>query len=253
LAEDIGAVVVNVHLGGIVRIRGNRSFRDPAVKKAMLARVEDALSEIVDGIEGRNVQLAIENVPYPLEETPPFSPMVGIFPSDFSEILMRIGSKRIGATVDFCHLWITHKTLRGFLMSAKTDRDGASTGLRGYSGLTLYEVDEIRSLAQNPFDAFAKRLSDRIVHVHVADTAGSFIPGKSDVTEGDPLGSGDLDLDGFVKALEEIGKHLAAREVRMIVLEVKEKDFNRPLNALTSLIRLEELLRNKGKGVRLGD
>ena len=246
LAEDIEASVVNAHLGGIIRIGRNRSFQDPAAKSALLGRVKDALIEITDRIEGRNVRLAIENIPYPLEEiNRGYSPLIGVFPSDFSMILSDVDSKCLGMTIDFCHLWITHKTLKGFLMGSKRNHGSGAAHVSKYRGLTSYEADEIEFLSENPFAAFIQRLSEKIVHVHVADTDGIYVPGKSNVTEGNSLGHGDLDLGGFANALWEIEEHSTKTGLIMIVLEPKEKDFDRPLNALASLMELGGLIRRK--------
>jgi sugar phosphate isomerase/epimerase len=246
LAEDTEASVVNAHLGGIIGTRRNRSFRDPAAKSASLGRVKDALVDIAHRIEGRNVRLAIENVPYPLEEiTRGYSPLIGIFPNDFSQILGEVGSKYLGLTIDFCHLWITHKTFKGLLASANKSSSGEATAFSTYSGLTSYEANEIESLAKDPFGAFIKRLRERVFHIHVADTVGTYVPGKSSVIEGSPLGSGDLDLQGLGEALHEIEEHSTAKGTKMIVLEPKETDFKRPLSTLASLINLKRLMKEK--------
>jgi sugar phosphate isomerase/epimerase len=111
--------------------------------------------------------------------------------------------------------------------------------------LTSYEADEIKLLAENPFEAFIKGLCGKVVHIHVADTDGTYVPGKSSVTEGKSLGRGDLDLEGFAKALQEIEGHSTARGSTMIVLEPKETDFDKPLNTLASLVKLGGLIRRK--------
>jgi sugar phosphate isomerase/epimerase len=243
LAEEIGAPVVNTHLGGITKTINKRSFSDPAVKKATLDRIKDALTNLVSRVEGRDVVLAIENVPYPLEETPPYSPVVGIFPRDFSEILKDVDSKTIAVTVDFCHLWITYKTLKEFVAvrSSRSSFVGVSTD--DYPGLTAYESSSIDSYARDPFGSYLKLLRQMVVHVHVADSGGLYVPSRSIVTEGNVLGEGDLDLDSFVRALRQIEQYSSKKERMMIVLETREVDFNEPMNSLRSLMKLDELLR----------
>jgi sugar phosphate isomerase/epimerase len=103
----------------------------------------------------------------------------------------------------------------------------------------------MKSLADNPFQAFIKPLRGRIVHIHAADSDGVYIPGTSSVSEGKPLGEGDLDLDGFATSLKQIGASSLGERSIMIVLEPKETDFGKPLNALRSLIKLDDLLKTK--------
>jgi sugar phosphate isomerase/epimerase len=245
LAENIGAPVVNTHLGGITKTTNKRSFSDPAVKKATLDRIKEALTYLVSRVEGRGVILAIENVPYPLEETPPYSPVVGIFPRDFSEILKDVDSKTIAVTVDFCHLWITHKTMREFLTITDSRCPSGKVKAASYRGMISYDVESIKSLAVSPFEAFTKPLCDRIAHIHVADSVGSYVPGMSRVSEGEPLGEGDLDLDAFADSLRQIESCSPSGKSIMVVLEPKEADFNKPLNALRSLLRLDNLMKTK--------
>lgn len=245
LAESIGARVVNTHLGGIVRTRSNASFKDPSAKEVLLGRVKDSLVDIIGGIEQHDVTLAMENVPYPLEETPKYSPVVGIFPRDFSEILKTIGSMNIAVTVDFCHLWITHKTMKEFSTIVDSHRAGGRVNAASYHGLTCYEADSIKALAVNPFEAFIKPLRERIIHIHVADSIGTYVPGTSRVSEGEPLGEGDLDLCAFADSLRQIESCSPNGKSIMIVLEPKEADFAKPLNALRSLLRLDNLIKTE--------
>jgi sugar phosphate isomerase/epimerase len=236
LAEHIGAQVVNTHPGGIVKIT-NRNFSDPAVKRLALANLKESLAELVDWMEGRCVMLAVENIPYPLEELfQGYSPLVGIFPEDFVEIFRDIDSKVLGLTVDFCHLWITFKTLRGFRAMKKRNSSGRGTNVSGYLGLTSYESEAIKSFAGDPFEAFMNRLNEKVVHVHAADSDGVFVPGKSMVSEGIALGEGDLDLNSFARALREIERTRKQIEPVMIVLEPKELDFGNPRNSSKSQI-----------------
>lgn len=245
LAEDIGARVVNTHLGGIFKTSNDRNFSDPTVKKKALDRITEALVDIVGKVEGLDVLLAVENMPYPLEETPPYSPMVGMFPRDFSEIFEAVGSKSIALTVDFCHLWIVHKTIREFLTVADSRNTGDKTSADRYHGLTSYDAESLKSLADNPFEAFIKPLGDKIIHVHVADSDGTYIPGTSSVSEGKPLGEGDLDLDGLANSLKRIERCSPSGKPIMVVVEPREADFSKPLNALRSLLRLSDLIDTK--------
>jgi sugar phosphate isomerase/epimerase len=103
----------------------------------------------------------------------------------------------------------------------------------------------MKSLAESPFEAFINPFRDRIVHIHAADSDGVYVPGTSSVSEGKPLGEGDLDLDGFAASLKQIGASPSGERPIMIVLEPRETDFSKPLNALKSLIKLNDLLRTK--------
>jgi len=102
LADDIGAQVVNTHPGGIVKITSD-DFKNPAVKRATLGRLKESLTVLVGSLEGRGVTLSIENLPYPIEEmSEGYSPLIGIFPGDFLELIGDIGSRNLGLKVDFC-------------------------------------------------------------------------------------------------------------------------------------------------------
>jgi sugar phosphate isomerase/epimerase len=243
LAEDIGARVVNTHLGGIIRTTSKKSFCDPAVKNAMLKRVKDALIDLVGRVEGRNILLAIENVPYPLEEISyGYSPVIGIFPGDFLKILKEVGSRDLGITVDFCHLWITYKTLKVFLKAKDGDHSEEVVSPSHYRGLTSYEMDSIKSFVKDSFGGFVIPLCERIVHVHAADSKDVYVPGRSNVTEGNCLGEGDMDLAGFVQSLRKIESCSSTSVPMMIVVEPREVSFDNPLNSLRSLLKLNELI-----------
>jgi len=241
LAEDIGAQIVNTHLGGIVKTTSD-SFKNPAVKRATLDRLKESLAVLVGWLEGRSVTLSLENLPYPLEEMPLYSPVVGIFPRDFSEILKDVNSENLAVTLDFCHLWITHKALREFIAIRNNNRQHEGVSITDYKGLSLYEREGIESLAINPFDAFVKPLCDEVAHIHVADSDGVYVPGKSKVSEGEPLGEGDLNLDALANSLRQI--ECCSRKVghMMIVLEVKEANLAEPTNSLKSLSVLTKLI-----------
>jgi sugar phosphate isomerase/epimerase len=244
LAEKIGAPIVNIHLGGVLSIT-DKGFNDSSVKKLALVRVKESLTDVIGSVEGRGVTIGVENVPYPLEEIlKGYSPLIGIFAEDFVEITKDIDSKHLGVTVDFCHLWITYKTLREFV-AIKTSRSSyGGVSVDDYLGLTSYESDAIDSLVRDPFGSFVKPLGHRIVHIHLADTDGVYVPRESNVSEGLPLGNGDLDLDTFAERLRDIERSTAKRKHTMIVLETKETNLNKPVNSLKSLIRLDGLIRD---------
>jgi sugar phosphate isomerase/epimerase len=242
LAENIGAPIVNTHLGGVLKI-ADKDFKDPSVKKLTLDRVKESLVDIISCVEGRGVTISVENVPYPLEEIlKGYSPVIGIFAKDFVEIVEDIDSKHLGVTVDFCHLWITYKTFREFvaIRTSRSPYQGISTG--DYLGLTSYESDAIESFVADPFGSFVKPLGQWIVHIHLADSDGVYVPRESNVSEGLPLGDGDLDLGTFAESLREIGRLSVKRKRIMIVLEAKEMNFNKPANSFKSLIRLDRLV-----------
>jgi sugar phosphate isomerase/epimerase len=245
LAESIEAKIVNTHLGGLVKTT-DKGFKIPSLKEKALSRVQESLSDITSWSESKGVTISIENVPYPIEElVDGYSPLIGIFPKDFLEIVENIGSKNIAVTVDFCHLWETQKTLREFV-AVKNSRS-LFTGVRtdDYVGLTKYESDSIDSYARDSFDSFLKPLREKVAHLHLADSKGLYVPDRSMISEGDPLGEGDLDLDSLARSLKEIEQYSAKARPVMIVLEAKEADFNKPANSMKSLIRLNELLRSQ--------
>jgi sugar phosphate isomerase/epimerase len=235
---------VNTHLGGVLSIT-DKGFNDPSVKKLTLDRVKESLTDIIGSVEGGGVTIAVENVPYPLEEIlKGYSPLIGTFAEDFVEIIKDIDSKHLGVTVDFCHLWITYKTLREFV-AIKTSRSSyQGVSVDDYLGLTSYESDAIDSLVRDPFGSFVKPLGHKIVHIHLADSDGVYVPRESNVSEGLPLGDGDLDLGTFAEWLREIGRSSVKRKHTMIVLETKEANLNNPANSLKSLIRLDGLMRD---------
>ncbi len=244
LAEHIGAQIVNTHLGGILRIM-DKGFKVPALKEITLNRVEGSLNDIISLAEGKGVTISIENVPYPLEEMATgYSPLIGVFPQDFLKIVRDIDSKSLGVTIDFCHLWITHKTLREFAAVKNSRPLFAGVGTDNYVGLVSYESDSIDSYARDPFGSFLKPLREKVVHIHLADSDGVYVPGRSVVSEGNPLGEGNLDLDSLKRSLMEIEKYSSRIGSVMIVLETKEVDLNRPINTLRSLMRLDGLLRS---------
>jgi sugar phosphate isomerase/epimerase len=245
LAEDIGAPIVNTHLGGVLEIV-DTNFKDPSVKKLTLERVKESLADIISSVEGRGVTISVENVPYPLEEIlTGYSPVIGIFAKDFVEIVRDIDSKHLGVTVDFCHLWITYKTLREFvaIKTARSPHKDISTA--NYIGLTSYESDAIESFVADPFGNFVRPLGQWIVHIHLADSDGVYIPREGKVSEGLPLGDGDLNLGTFAKWLREIGRLSVKQKRTMIVLETKEANLNNPANSFKSLIRLDRLMRDE--------
>jgi sugar phosphate isomerase/epimerase len=242
LAEEIGAQIVNTHLGGVVKIT-SEGFRNPTVKEATLERLKEPLADLAGWLDGREVTLSVENVPYPLEQiVEGYSPLIGIFPEDFLQLLSGIDSKNLGLTVDFCHLWITYKTLREFITVKNRTGQYGITSIADYRGLPLYEVEAIESYASSPFDAFVKSLREKVAHIHVADSSGVYVPGKSNVSEGEPLGEGDLNLTGFVNSLKEIQRCSRNARSMMIVLESKEANLLEPTNSLRSLSTLAKLI-----------
>jgi sugar phosphate isomerase/epimerase len=245
LAENIGARVVNTHLGGLVNIK-DKGFIVPALKEVALSRVEESLRDITSLAEKKDVTISIENVPYPIEELAEgYSPLIGIFPKDFLEIIGDVGSKNIALTIDFCHLWMTHKTLREFVAVKNSHSVFVGVVPDDYVGLTSYESDSIDSYARDPFGSFLKPLREKVTHLHLADSKGLYVPDRSMISEGDPLGEGDLDLDSLAQSLKEIEQYSTKARPVMIVLETKEADFNKPVNSMKSLIRLNELLRSR--------
>jgi sugar phosphate isomerase/epimerase len=247
LAEEIGAQIVNTHLGGIVKITSD-GFTNPTVKKVTLERLKESLADLAGWLERREVTLSVENVPYPLEQiVEGYSPLIGIFPEDFLELFSDIDSKNLGLTVDFCHLWITYKTLKEFI-TIKNRAGQYVISLADYRGLPLYEAEAIESYANSPFDAFVKPLSEKVAHIHVADSTGVYVPGKSNVSEGKPLGEGDLNLTDFVNSLKEIQRRSRNARSMMIVLESKEANLLEPINSLRSLSRLAKLIGKKPLG-----
>lgn len=244
LAETIGAKIVNTHLGGILKVTDS-GFRIPALKEATLNRVEESLNDVISSAERKSVTISIENIPYPLQElVEGYSPLIGVFPQDFLKIVKDIDSKSLGVAIDFCHLWITHKTLREFLAVKNFHPLFAGVGTNDYVGLASYESDSIDAYARDPFDSFLKVLRGKVVHVHLADSDGLYVPGRSVVSEGNPLGEGDLDLDSLERSLVEIEQYSTKIRDVMIVLETKETDLSLPMNTMRSLMRLDELLRS---------
>ena len=248
LAEIIGAKVVNAHLGGIIAATHRGDLRSLEIKRAAMERVGNSLVDLTSRIEGRDVVLAIENIPYPLEETPMYSPLLGIFPADFLEVLRAVGSKNLGVTIDFCHLWISHKSMKELVKSMGACGPSAKSVADDYQDLTLYEMNEIRSLADRAFDSFVERLKGEVVHVHAADSDGIYVPTKSRVSEGKALGEGDLDLESFAASLKNINACPTRFGYRMVVIEPKEADLSKPMNSLKSMLRLVDLIKKKIKG-----
>jgi hypothetical protein len=117
-----------------------------------------------------------------------------------------------------------------------------SIGITDYRGLPLYEIEAIESLAANTFETFVKPLCEKVAHIHVADSSGVYVPGKSKVSEGESLGMGDLNLDAFANSLKEIDHSSRKARSMMIVLEAKEANFLEPTNSLRSLSRLAKLI-----------
>lgn len=244
LAEKIGARIVNTHLGGILSVT-DKGFIVPALKEKTLSRVEDSINDIVSLAEKKSVTVSIENVPYPLEELAKgYSPLIGVFPQDFARLVKDIDSKRLGVTIDFCHLWITYKTLTEFVKVKNSQSSFAQVEPEDYLGLPSYESDLIDSYARDPFGSFLELLRGKVVHIHLADSVGLYIPRMSVVSEGEALGDGDLDLDSFKRSLKEIGQYSRKTGPVMIVLEIKEVDFDRPVNTMRSLMRLEKLIKS---------
>nr|MDO8133040.1 sugar phosphate isomerase/epimerase family protein [Candidatus Njordarchaeum guaymaensis] len=245
LAEDIGAQIVNTHPGGIVEITSD-GFKNPSMKRATLDRLKESLADLVAWLEGRGVTLSVENVPYPLEEiVEGYSPLIGIFPGDLLELVSDIDSRNLRVTIDFCHLWITHKTLGGYIAIRNNDCQHEDVSITDYRGLSSYETEAIESLATNPFDAFVKSLCEKVAHIHVADSDGVYIPGKSRVYEGKSLGEGDLNLDALANSLREIERCSRRTGPMMIVLEAKEANLAEPTNSLKSLSKLAKLIRKE--------
>jgi glutaredoxin-related protein len=182
-----------------------------------------------------------DNVPLE-EKVKGYSPLIGIFPGDFLKLVSDIDSKYFGVTIDFCHLWITYKTLKEFVAVRDTRSSFAGVRTGDYVGLASYESDSIDSYARDPFGGFFSSLSEKIVHIHLADTSGLYVPGRCVVSEGNPLGEGDLDLDSLARSLDKIEQYSSKTRPVMIVLETKEVDLNKPLNSLKSLMKLDELL-----------
>jgi sugar phosphate isomerase/epimerase len=235
---------VNTHLGGILKI-SNSGFKTPSLKAATLRRVEESLNDIICWAEKKSVTISVENVPYPLEELDEsYSPLVGVFPRDFVEIAKQVNSKKLGVTIDFCHLWITYKTLREFLAIRDSRSSFAGVSTDDYLGLTSYELDSIDSFVRDPFGCFLRPLGGKVVHFHLADSCGSYVPGRGIVSEGKALGEGDLDLNSLRKSLNVVEQCSDKMDRVMIVLEAKEVDLDKPVNSLKSLIRLNELLRS---------
>lgn len=180
----------------------------------------------------------------PLEEiVKGYSPLIGIFPEDFLKLVKDIDSKNFGVTIDFCHLWITYKTLKEFVAVKNSRSSFAGVRTGDYVGLASYESDSIDSYARDPFGSFLNSLSEKIVHIHLADTSGLYVPGRSVVSEGNPLGEGDLDLDFLTRSLVRIQLYSSKARPVMKVLETKEVDLNEPVNSRRSLVKLDELLR----------
>lgn len=247
LAENIGAPIVNTHLGGVLSIT-DKGFKDPSVKKLTLDRVKESLTDIIGSVEGGGVTIAVENIPYPIEEIlKGYSPLIGIFAEDFVEIVKDIDSKHLGVTVDFCHLWITYKTLREFVAIKACRSSYQGVSVDDYLGLTSYESDAIDSLVRDPFGSFVKPLGHRIVHIHLADSDGVYVPGKNKVSEGKPMGEGDLNLADLANSLKEIERCSRKPRSIMIVLEAKEANLAEPTNSLRSLSRLAKLIHEKNE------
>jgi sugar phosphate isomerase/epimerase len=244
LAEKIGARIVNTHLGGILSVT-DKGFIVPALKEKTLSRVKDSVSDIVSFAEKKSVTVSIENVPFPLEELAEgYSPLIGVFPQDFARLVKDIDSKSLGVTIDFCHLWITYKTLREFLKVKNSESLFVGVEPEDYVGLASYESDSIDSYARDPFGSFLELLRGKVVHIHLADSDGLYVPGMSVVSEGGALGDGDLDLDSFKRSLKEIRQYSRKMGPVMIILEIREDDFDRPVNTMRSLVRLEKLIKS---------
>lgn len=162
-------------------------------------------------------KLTLENMPYPLMgdyaeldiSTMPYDPLVNT-----ARDIRTFGNKNlnIGICVDSCHYFITKDKVDSLVEANLTLKQLREQGILG-----LPVIKEQPNLTD-----FAKGLGDDLMHVHLVDSRGMWVAGKSAFEEGVVPGEGE-----HTEELAEFIKYLAPKDIT-VNLEVNDKDFKDP-------------------------
>jgi sugar phosphate isomerase/epimerase len=240
LAVKTGIRTIVVHTGGNIDAMTWASIKDdyPA-KLNQLHVIAERLAELLAACKKHRYSgmLAWENVPWPFDIPNVFS-FTNIVKPDFSIVLddlqrMKIKNVgQLGICIDLCHAWIISRVASYYKSQALLP-----------PSIFPEERDDFYELGN--MNVLIGALSDKIAHVHLADSRGDIVvDGDADSviaqpTEGDELDTGDFSNSlAFQASLEAIAAGMPSRSKIMCTLEVKDKDFGNPEQAFRSLLYL---------------
>ncbi|MBN2150325.1 MAG: TIM barrel protein [Candidatus Lokiarchaeota archaeon] len=246
LALEAGIRTIVVHSGANIdyaawaRVKG-----DYGAKRRQLRVAAGRLQEVLDmcAEKGYGGELAWENVPWPFD-IPDALSYTNLVAGDFRAVLSDLdgmavqNAGQLGICVDLCHSWIIGRVARHYGRS-----EFPPGRARVPPGVFAEEERDFLALAE--MNAFVEEYAGRIVHVHLADSAGEFEPGadggtcKAQPSEGAELGTGDFSRSPeFTDVLGTIAAGVGPGRKVMCTLEVKDADFARPEKAYRSLLFL---------------
>ncbi|MEX2680721.1 MAG: sugar phosphate isomerase/epimerase family protein [Candidatus Sigynarchaeota archaeon] len=246
LAMAAGIQTIVIHSGAnINHATWARIKDDYNAKRLQLRVIAERLREMLDKCAERGYKgaLAWENVPWPFD-IPDALSYTNIVAGDFKAVLSDLDKMgipnvdQLGICVDLCHSWIVER-VAGVYARGELHPDRA----RVPPGIFPEEEQDFLNLAD--MNAFIAPFASRIYHVHLADSAGDFIPAADGVTckrqpsEGAELGTGDFSRSpAFSSVLGKIAAGLRPGKKVICTLEVKDTDFSRPDKAYRSLLFL---------------
>lgn len=251
----VGASVVNAHLNAIISRPDWEAINDlEAFRTESLDQARRSLLELREVVHNTSVTLALENVPFPIEsidETPPLSPYLGIFPGDFTWLFQQVPAPGFTYCFDICHAWINYKTARSWVEGQHP--------LSEYFGLFPHDADHLRTLAHTGPMWQLTPLLGRLSHLHLAETRGTYVPGTNTHEEGNPLDEGEILAAGFLDAVLAATRDAHPTRDFSLVLEIKERDYvaspltRRSLGLLTRYLQEREKEKEKTRAPKSRD
>lgn len=239
LAMQAGISVIVVHGGANVDNAGWKELaRDPSKKDRVLVRIASRLVEMLRAMHdaGYRGKIALENMPWPFD-IPEFT-FTNMIAPDFSRVLALVDNEAgrlaggLGLCFDACHAYILAETAKFFKNQAIQTTPTLPPGFfQGEIGALIDSSDP---------GCLVDMFTTRIVHVHAADSAGSFSYHdglvESRLSEGDVLGTGMFTRSGeFDRLLGRVASFVAPGTKLGCTLEIKHDDLSKPEKTAKSL------------------
>ncbi len=238
-ASLIHAPVVTTHLNAVATPAQWKAWSGPQFRGQSIAQFVRSVEELKDCCQKTGTYLALENMPYPFESidnNPPESPYLGMFPKDFIAAWEAVPSRFISHCFDICHAWILYETVR----SASQD----NRALPDLFGFFPEDQADAEKLEKEGPGSLLDPVLPRVTHFHMAETKGRYILGHNSVEEGNSLDDGLIIPSGFwEETLHKVAQAHPQRDMS-VVLEIKEQDYFQSPRTRTSFKILVELLRH---------